>query len=259
MFSSYILLFLIFILGSSFASFIFVLVERNSIRGRSYCLNCKKELKFFELIPVFSYIFLAGKCRNCKSKIPVKLFIGEIILGLWFAFSYIFYLNNMGEIIFFILSCLLGSIFFYLCIQDINNMEVESRPVFLMVAIGIFSAILNFYYYNNIYELFVPLLIISPFWIIYFINKRYIGSADPYIFSALALFFGIQFTISLFLYSVWFGAIYGILYSFFILKKLERGIAIPFLPIIFSASLFILVFNFHIINLADILFLYEII
>ena len=257
------LFFLIFMLGASFASFISVYIERGkddrffSSKNKSICANCLRKLNYFELIPVFSFIFLRGKCRVCKTKIPTKLFIGEIILGLWFLGSFLFFLELEYGKIYFALSCLMGSIFYFLALEDYENMEVSTTFVYLFVALGIFTSISKFILTGNYFAVFVPLLIISPFWLIYIVNKNYIGQADPYIYTALGLFFGTQFALSLFLYSVWIGAAFGIFYLKFINKKFERGIRIPFLPIIFIASIFILITNFHIIKIQDILFINE--
>ena len=87
-------------MGGSIASFVSVYVERQHFKnrnkgiwGRSMCESCLKKLNAFELVPVFSYLFLRGKCKNCKQKIPTKLFLGEILLGVWFLASY-FYVYN---------------------------------------------------------------------------------------------------------------------------------------------------------------------
>jgi len=240
-------------LGASFASFICVFAERGNVKGRSICAGCHKKLKLYELIPIFSYIFLRGKCKDCESIIPVKLFLTEFALGLWFLFT----VYNAYTVTGLVLQLILGCLFMYLVVEDLEDMSISAKYLYLFVCIGLLEAIVTFVNTNNFVEIFVPLLIISPFWIIYFWNKNYIGEADPYVFTALGLFFGTQFTVSLFLYSVWIGAAYGVIYLYFVNKKFERGIRIPFLPIIFAASLLIIIFNFHIIKIQDILFIYE--
>ena len=47
----------------------------------SYCANCGEKLSFLEKIPIFSYIFLKGKCKHCKKKIDAKYIILEVITG----------------------------------------------------------------------------------------------------------------------------------------------------------------------------------
>ena len=242
------LYFLIFMFGASVASFIFVFIERGdkkyffSLKNKSICSNCLKRLNFFELIPIFSFLFLKGKCKTCKTKIPKKLFFGEFILGSWFLASF-FYLNftletnflNFFFILFFYF--IFGSIFFLLTLEDFENMEVSSKFLYALLAISIFANIFNF---SNLYNFLFVIFLTLPFWTISFLKKNWLGEADPYIFTSIGLFFGLQFLISDLLYSIWFGAAYGILYLIFINKKFERGIQIPFLPIIFFSTLFIL-------------------
>lgn len=84
------LVFLAFILGASFGSFFGVLIDRlprkESIAfPSSHCTNCGHKLMWYENIPVFSYLVLGGKCKNCKSVIPLRFFLLELILGLVFA------------------------------------------------------------------------------------------------------------------------------------------------------------------------------
>lgn len=257
---------MLFILGASIASFLCVYVERkesfkdffskSKLKDRSFCVNCQRKLNLYELIPVFSYIFLKGKCKTCKSRIPLKLFVSEIVLGLWFVYSFIYFGNSSSMD--FILSAVFGFIFFLISLEDDENMSISGSYMYLLLSLGVFAALCNFINYQNLYEIIVPILIFSPYWLIYFINKNYIGEADPYVFTAIGLFFGSQFSLSLFLYSVWFGSIYGIYYLVFVNKKFERNVAIPYLPIIFFSTLFILIFNYHIIKISDILLINEI-
>lgn len=83
---------LIFIIGSLFGSFYTLAVYRIPKRQdithtHSYCPNCNNKLGFLDLIPIFSYIFLRGKCRYCKEKIRPRYLIIEILSGLSFVLT----------------------------------------------------------------------------------------------------------------------------------------------------------------------------
>jgi prepilin signal peptidase PulO-like enzyme (type II secretory pathway) len=77
-------IFLITMLGAAVGSFLTVAVERFE-RGeafgtnRSYCESCKKQLRWWELVPLFSYSALRGKCARCGAKIPLFSFLFEVI------------------------------------------------------------------------------------------------------------------------------------------------------------------------------------
>ena len=75
--------------GTVFGSFFTLAVHRiprkeDITHERSYCPKCNHKLQFLDLIPVFSYIFLGGKCRYCKDKIRPRYLILEIFSGLVF-------------------------------------------------------------------------------------------------------------------------------------------------------------------------------
>ena len=54
------------------------------ITDRSRCLNCGKQILWYDNIPIISYIILKGKCRYCKTRIPVRLVSFELFFGLLF-------------------------------------------------------------------------------------------------------------------------------------------------------------------------------
>jgi leader peptidase (prepilin peptidase)/N-methyltransferase len=250
----------LFFLGASFASFILVFKERGISLGRSECVRCKKKLTALELVPVLSYIFLLGRCFSCREKIPKKLFIGEVLLGSWYVSSFLYtYMNFGNDFYMFILSLFFGTLFYYLVDSDLETMEVESKLLYLFVSFGIVGAIYSFFITSNFYNILIPILISAIFYFINYFKNEALGEADAYIYLSLGLFFGMQFILSLFLYSVWLGSLYGIFYLIFINKKIERGVRVPFLPIIFVSCLIIFVTNYHVIKISDILILNEII
>jgi len=88
--------FLIFMTGSCIGSFLHVCFSRSGwLTGRSRCDSCGYRLKWYDLIPVFSYIIYLGKCRKCKKKISSSHFVSEIMMGAGFLCSF-FYFRNFG-------------------------------------------------------------------------------------------------------------------------------------------------------------------
>ena len=75
-----------FVIGAIFGSFGDVVANRlianKSIWGRSYCLSCKKTLKWYDLFPFFSFLLLRGRCRYCHKKIAPEHFYVESGMGL---------------------------------------------------------------------------------------------------------------------------------------------------------------------------------
>lgn len=79
---------LLFILGTIWGSFYYVVGERllaeKSLGGRSICNGCGRQLKWYNLVPILSWVFQGGKCSKCKTKIPISYTIVEILTGFLF-------------------------------------------------------------------------------------------------------------------------------------------------------------------------------
>jgi leader peptidase (prepilin peptidase)/N-methyltransferase len=107
---------IIFIFGTVIGSFSNVLIYRLPIgmdfkKGSSICPHCKHQLKWYDLFPLFSYIFLSGKCRYCKAKISPQYPIVEALNGIMYVLAFIFLTDGAlkPELIgyFMILTCLI--------------------------------------------------------------------------------------------------------------------------------------------------------
>ncbi len=88
------LLILVFtLLGLFVGSFLNVCIDRlprgqSIIHPRSHCAVCNRELGTLDLLPIFSYLWLRGRCRYCRARIPLRLPIVEGVTGLLFALLY---------------------------------------------------------------------------------------------------------------------------------------------------------------------------
>ena len=125
---------IIFIIGILFGSFYTLAVYRipkkqDITHTHSYCPNCNNKLGFFELIPIFSYIFLGGKCKHCGEKIRIRYLLLEVFSGLVFvAIAYGLHLDiyNLN------LSCIASLVFTYLyitCLFIIAGIDLENRKI----------------------------------------------------------------------------------------------------------------------------------
>lgn len=131
------LLFLVilFILWTIFGSFSTVLIERwhswkwGIVMGRSECPQCHHTLSWQELIPIVSYIFQKGKCKNCKKHIPTFYPISEILMGIIFmCMGYVFFRWNADffsweMFLLFIIGFITGIYILY----DIRYMEIPDQ------------------------------------------------------------------------------------------------------------------------------------
>lgn len=93
----------VFLIGLFTGSFLNVLADRlpreeSAIKGRSHCENCKKTLKWFDLIPLLSFLLLRGKCRHCHSTLSFYYPITELTTGILFVITLLFTINNFQSI-----------------------------------------------------------------------------------------------------------------------------------------------------------------
>ena len=85
-----------FLIGAVLGSFYNVLGSRipkgeSIVKPRSHCEKCGHILKWYELIPVFSFLFLRGRCSKCKVKLSWLYPFSEVFCGILFAISYYSY------------------------------------------------------------------------------------------------------------------------------------------------------------------------
>jgi prepilin signal peptidase PulO-like enzyme (type II secretory pathway) len=82
----------LFVLGTAVGSFLNVVSDRlpqdRSLNGRSHCEFCKKTLRWYDLVPILSFLFIGAKCRYCKKKLSWWYFLAEIGTGLAFVSTY---------------------------------------------------------------------------------------------------------------------------------------------------------------------------
>ena len=167
-----------FIMGTLFGSFYTLAVYRiprgiDIVKTHSFCPNCNHKLGFWELIPVWSYIALGGKCKECKQKIRPRYFILEILSGLTFvllAFALKLDVYKLNLKLFFELAFI---ILYLVAIFLIAGIDKESRKIeksVLFYAIGISALYIiylcivgtsNIYRYMMYLSLIVILLIID--------------------------------------------------------------------------------------------------
>lgn len=110
--------------------------KENLLFPGSHCPKCNHKLKPYELIPVFSYIFLRGKCKKCKEKISIMYPFIELCTGILFAISFYKY----GFSTDLILALLLSSLLVIVIVTDLNFYII---PDSIVVTFGILIFIYN--------------------------------------------------------------------------------------------------------------------
>src|ERR1700750_1932609 len=80
-----------FVIGLLFGSFLNVCISRlprkeSVVHPRSHCPQCGAPIRWYDNIPILSWVLLRGRCRACKRCIPIRYALVEVAVGLWFSF-----------------------------------------------------------------------------------------------------------------------------------------------------------------------------
>jgi len=125
---------IVFIMGTVFGSFFTLAVYRLPLHKditheRSFCPNCNHRLEFLDMIPIWSYIFLGGKCRYCGEKIRPRYLILEILSGLVFLVSFISFKISLYNFNIFIIVQFIFFVFTYISLIIIGFIDKEHHFV----------------------------------------------------------------------------------------------------------------------------------
>lgn len=180
-------------LGACFGSFSSVLIYRlhndepNVLLGRSHCCHTGKKLRWWELIPVFSWLFLRGKSAHSGKKIPVLYFLLEVVYAAVFGVFAWKYLPDFGFENVLLFLPLLTAVFFSLVLffYDAQFMEVDRRISWPAIGLAVLMAIFQ----EKSADFFLGGAIGFVFyWLQYTISKgKWVGGGDQ----ELALFMGL--------------------------------------------------------------------
>lgn len=141
---------MIFIVGLIFGSFYNVVGYRlpnnmSIVFPASHCTNCKHKLKFYELIPVISYIFLGGKCKVCKERISIFYLFFELLTGILFLLSYL----KFGLTLEFLIAITFISVLIIISISDVKYFIIPDEVLIVGTLLIIVELIANVFI-NNI-------------------------------------------------------------------------------------------------------------
>ncbi len=229
--------FFLFILGLTFGSFFNVLIERIpnkiSITGRSKCDFCNKTLRWYDLLPVFSFIVLKGKCRYCKKKLSFSYPFIEFLTGVLFLSVYLFS-PDQGILDLFV-GLLVISVLVLVFFIDLRYGIIPNNIV-IPSSLGIFIWLLFFHKELLIVNSLSALGLAGFFLLIFLISKgRAMGFGDIKLAIFLGLFFGFPGTLVLAYVAFLTGGLVGTI--LIIWKKKKLSSQIPFGPFLVLGSL----------------------
>ena len=196
-----------FIFGTVIGSFLNVCIYRipkheDIVKTRSHCMSCSRQLKWYDMFPLFSYLFLRGRCRYCKTKLSVQYPLIEAVNGI----LYVIIVLQNGVNVDSLLYCLLTSALLVLSVIDFRTYEIPFGINLFILALGLIRVALD---YHNFLNYLIGLLAVSVVLAIlyYATGGRAIGGGDVKLMAVCGFFLGWQLIIMAFLLGCVLGAV----------------------------------------------------
>ena len=246
------IIFIIFfgLLGACIGSFLNVVIDRlpagkSLAYPPSSCDACQHRLSWPDLFPVFSYIFLRGRCRYCGAKIPLRVMLVELGTGLLTAFLYI----HFGLVWMLPVAICYSAVLIAIAIIDLDHQLILNKIVY---PVSLIALVLNFFMPSlfNLHNFLFGLLGMAVGFLILFlpalISRKGMGWGDVKMAGMLGLMVGFPNVIV----AVFGGIIIGGVVAIILLatKKKTRKDGIPFGPYLSLAAIITLLWGSEIIH-----------
>jgi prepilin signal peptidase PulO-like enzyme (type II secretory pathway) len=227
-------------------------VNLSIINGRSICVNCKHQLSAIDLIPLFSWIYLGGKCRYCKKAISWQYPLVELATAALFVFSYVYWpvdIVGVEKIVLFAfwLVYLVG--FIALIIFDLRWLLLPNKIVYSLLAVFglqmLYQALSGELSLRGLLSVILGSLTISGlFWLLFQLSSgKWIGGGDVKLAILLgALAGGLVEAFLLLFIASFLGSVIGggvLLLS----KKFNLKKQLPFGPYLIAATVIVVLFG----------------
>lgn len=240
---------IVFIFGLFIGSFLNCVIYRieskkSFLKGRSFCPHCKHTLSWLDLIPVFSYLFLGGKCRYCKKKISVQYPLVELLTATLFVAILNYELGIMNyEFLFLILNSLFLILIF---VYDLKHFIIPDRILFpaILVALG-YIFIFNYELLSN--HILSAIAASGFFGAIVLVSRgKWMGMGDVKLAILIGLLLGFPKVLVSLFFAFLIGAIIGV--GLIFLKKKTLKSEVPFGPFLILGIYIALFFGDQIIK-----------
>jgi leader peptidase (prepilin peptidase)/N-methyltransferase len=253
------LIFLFAILGLAVGSFLNVCIDRlprneSIVNPPSHCAVCQHKLAVKDLIPLFSYLRLRGRCRYCQATIPQKLFWVELATGLIFAFLYwwcVLFKTELGIVTFGVMA-FYACLFILIFVIDLEHGLILNKVVYPGMVVALLLALYPWPWLNESMVMRVAYAALGGaigfgiFLLIALISRGGMGWGDV----KLAALIGLATGFPLVFVAIIIGAILGgiVAVALVIAKRRKRRETIPFGPFLALATMVTLLWGSNILN-----------
>ena len=211
---------IIFVFGAVVGSFLNVVILRlntgqSVVSGRSKCFNCAKKLKWHELLPIASFVFLRGKCSACKAKISWQYPAVETITGIIFVLLFQQTQNIFG----FSFLVLIFSFLIIIAVYDYRHQIVPNLFVWIFNGLA-FIGLFRIFNWNNLLAGFILFAFFALLWGVS--RGRWMGFGDAKLALGIGWLLEIVKGVAAVTLSFWVGAVVGVL--LILLNKNKYGL-----------------------------------
>ena len=235
-----------FFIGIVVASFINVVIYRVPLglsvaKGRSYCPSCNHQLAWYDLFPIFSYVFLGGKCRYCKAKIPMRDTLIEFIGGLIGILCFHHYQFSWDVLVVFVIIMILLAI----TMIDFDTMTI---PNGLVIALAVPSVVMMLLHPEvSLVSRIIGFFIISlPMYLLIVLIPDCFGGGDVKLIAVGGFLLGWQLTLVAGFIAILIGGCYAV--YLLVSKKSKKGAHIAFGPYLSIGIVISLLYGNSLIN-----------
>jgi len=244
-------LIIFFIVGSVMGSFYHVIATRLSngqsiIKPSSHCEKCNHKLKWYELIPVLSYIIQRGKCSICKAKLPISYLLMEICTGILFSVCY----HIFGLKLELVTALIFVSSLMIIIISDIEYMIILDEVLIFAIAGIILIDIIDIGIYETSIKIlsgigaFTTMLLIKKLGDVIF-KQESLGGGDIKLMFLIGLVIGYPMSVC----NIFFATFIAFPIALFLLMSKKDNI-IPFGPFLSMSSIILYIWG---LNFTDII------
>ena len=254
---SFLIYFFTALIGLCVGSFLNVVIYRVPLKmsvafPASHCPDCNYSLKWYDNIPVLSYLILGGKCRNCKKHISFRYTAVEISnMLLWLLAVWCF---KDRSFIYSVLTALAFSVCICIFFIDFEHLLIFDRFQIIFLALGIAVTVIDFFDKTADTSIFSHIIgLVSGFLLFFLISvcaekilgREALGGGDIKLFAVMGLFLGWEKLLFALLISSLLASIVLLLIQ---KKKNENGKEYPFGPFLVFGFTVSLLFGENIIN-----------
>lgn len=214
---------LLFTLGLIIGSFLNVIILRHEkeegLNGRSYCPSCHKTLRWYELVPLFSYLAQRGRCRGCGAHISAQYPWVELTTGIVFALvAYTHlpdtsYLLPLTSYLTLALDLAIWSLLIVITVYDLRTKLIPDRFSYTFAALALTSSGLAMYASSSsltsyLLSLISPgIVLFLPFYALWrYSDGRWIGLGDGKLSLGIGWYLGMAGGASAIMLAFWIGA-----------------------------------------------------